>query len=266
MRRFSVLAIAALTLSGCNAEPAAPVESAGLAPSASPAAAPVSKTPDRSTVERIVAGLMEQHYGSQRDDEAGCTPYVWQDADVQIRYCMQAAAPEIVPAGTSHDLYLRTFNLPDAKASDAYDAITPGLMGAFRVRVEPDGQWRVLDAARAMAFGTMGACGCEQAEFARLGPQRYGWMFTSGGTWQGITVTSHEIVAPRGGGFADLSAIPEIREDAQDTTYSIRVVEGQGEQVMWPLEVSKKVSGRALESRLVSVDPGTGIYRLPDGF
>ena len=265
MSRLPVVMAIALALAGCKAEAPSPASSAPAQPPPTTATSSIP-VPDVRLADEIVAHLLKEEYGGQPDSSGGCTPYVWQSDAGEVRYCMQAAEPEIVPVGTAYDLYVRTFSRLDAEGSDAYDAITPGLMGAFRVRVDPDGQWRVLDAAKAMAFGTMGFCGCDRAAFVRLGPERYGWMFTSGGTWQGVTVTSHDIVAPRDGGFIDLSAIPEIREDAQDTTYSIRVLEGQSDQQLWPLEVSKKVAGRPPELRRVSIDAETGLYRLPDGF
>lgn len=267
MKRVSMLAALALALplSACTASSTAPVEPVQQQGSASLADDAASQAPDRTMLDRIVAELMQQQYGAIRDEAIGCTHYVWTQGDEQMRYCMQAAAPQVVRAGTAHELYLRTFNSMDAAGIDSYDAITPGLMGAFRVRIDPDGRWRVLEASRALAFGTMGSCGCDKAAFLKLGPQVYGWMFTSGGTWQGITVSNHEIVVPRNGGFVDVSAIPEIREQAQGVTYSVRVVEDAG-QGFWPLDVTRASDGGAPATRRVAFDHAAAVYRLPDGF
>lgn len=265
MKRVSILAALALPMAACTASSTAPVEPGQQEGSAARADEAALQVLDQTMLERIVAELMQQQYGGTRDQATGCTNYVWAQGDAQIRYCMQAAAPEVVRSGTAHELYLRTFNRMDAAGIDSYDAITPGLMGAFKVRIDPDGRWRVLDASKALVFGTMGFCGCDKAAFLKLGPQVYGWMFTSGGTWQGITVSNHEIVVPRNGGFVDVSAIPEIRERAQGVTYSVRVVEDAG-QGFWPLDVTRASEGGASATRRVAFDNAAAVYRLPDGF
>jgi hypothetical protein len=148
----------------------------------------------------------------------------------------------------------------------AYSSVNSGLMGAFEVSVDQKGGWKVLSSEKAMDFGTSGACGCEDATFVRLGRAYYGWMFASGGVWQGIVVSNHEIVAPHDGRFKNLSAIPEIREEAQDIRYTISIVDRDQGLDVFPLLVEKLKSDKKIGDRAVDFDLEKWAYQGIDGF
>jgi hypothetical protein len=148
----------------------------------------------------------------------------------------------------------------------AYGSVDAGLMGAFQVSIGPDGGWKLVAAEKAIDFGTAGACGCEVAKLVRLGRGYYGWMFTSGGMWQGIVVSNHEIVAPHNGGFKNLSAIPEIREEAQDVRYTVAVVDSDPEADVFPLKVEKLQSDRKAGERIVGFDRDKWAYQTIGDF
>lgn len=213
-------------------------------------------------IDAIVAEIMDQQYGNARNAVGQCWEYTYGAPDAETDYCMQPAKAEVVPTRDGYGLYLRTSNKLDA--GDAFDAVSPGLMGAFEVAIDRNGQWRYVAKSPALPFGTMGYCGCDKAKFVQLGSDYYGWMFSSGGTWQGITVANHEIVAPRGDAFEDVSEVPEIRESGQDVSYAVEVMADRGD--IFPLKVIRIVSGRRDGEMIVPFDKVRWAYRMPESF
>ncbi|MFC5576522.1 hypothetical protein ACFPOA_00670 [Lysobacter niabensis] len=216
-----------------------------------------------SQIDAIVVEIMNQQYGKGHREEGSCWNFKYRDGERDVDYCMEPAKPELVgPAGRT--MYLRVSNRADAEG--AFDATTPGLMGAFQIAIESDGQWRYIAKSSALPFGTLGYCGCDKAKFVRLGSDYYGWIFTSGGTWQGVTVSNHEVVAAHDGAFKDLSDVPEIREDDQNTIYSIEVVAEPEQGGVKSLKVVKAISGKVQDERLVPFDQARWEYRMPELF
>ncbi|MCT7103959.1 hypothetical protein M1702_24770, partial [Salmonella enterica subsp. enterica serovar Poona] len=85
-------------------------------------------------------------------------------------------------------------------------------------------QWTYQSLDNALEFGSNGYCGCNKAEFVQLSQQSdYGWLFTSGGVFQGTVVADYNIVMAHKGGFVDVSKIPQVREAAQDVQYDVKV-------------------------------------------
>lgn len=216
-----------------------------------------------SQIDAIVVEVMNQQYGNERSRDGKCWSFKYSDDGLDTDYCMEPRKPELV-GPSNRAMYLLASNRSDD--TDAFGAVTPGLMGAFQVAIEKDGSWRYVAKAPALPFGTMGYCGCDKAKFVSLGDDYYGWMFTSGGTWQGVTVSNHEIVAPHQGTFKDVSDVPEIREDDQDAIYSIEFGTDSGQAGVRPLKVIKAVSGKVQSERLVPFDEARWEYRMPETF
>ena len=212
-------------------------------------------------IDAIVAEIMDQQYGNRRDVTNHCWEYAYSDGDAEDDYCMQPAKAEVVFAPSGPQIYLRVANRPDVE--DGHEAITPGLMGAFQVAVG-NRSWQYVAKAPALPFGSAGYCGCDQAEFVRLGSEFYGWKFTSGGTWQGVTVSNHEIVAPHGDVFVDVSDVPAVQEEHQDVSYAIEVRPDGGD--IFPIKVTKSVSGKPDGERFVNFDKEKWLYRMPEMF
>ena len=93
-----------------------------------------------------------------------------------------------------------------------------------------------------------------------------GYQETEGGMWQGILVSNHEIVAPHNGVFKNISAIPEIREEAQDVRYAVTVVDGDPDLDVFPLKVEKLESGKKTGQRIVGFDRGKWAYQTIGDF
>jgi hypothetical protein len=78
------------------------------------------------------------------------------------------------------------------------------------------------------------------AKFVELGPaDYYGWMFVSGGTWQGVTVGTHVILAPLGPGFVDLSPIPYMTEKDRGSRFDIAMDKNAKGVTVYPLIVTR---------------------------
>ncbi len=275
--RAATMSVCALTLAvaACKAPTQAPADAAtSQAPaapasaSAAPAAPPPPAPPaDAATVERIVGELMAAEYGAERLAKEAC--WVFQPEDDGSgsdgsAYCMKPGKAEQVqgPDGVRY-LYVPVGNVQVEGDRFLYGHPSPGLMGAFRLRLEPEGRWTRLEGERALSFGSNGQCACVDGQFVRLGEQVYGWHFSHGGVWQGIVVSHHALVAPWKGKFANLSAIPEVREEDQDSEYSLRVDDSRPELALYPLQVVRKQGGKAQAPVSVAFDPEQGRYALP---
>ncbi|MEQ1512424.1 MAG: hypothetical protein ABL934_07065 [Lysobacteraceae bacterium] len=272
----AVLLIASAGLiSACKAsapEVAAPQAIvAGASEAAAPEVVPsAAKAPAAAEVDvaRIVADVMRQQYPDGYDEKHDCWAFSRVSGGNRTEYCMRSRSPQWADAEGGKSFYFLASSASDINDDlrYAYGSVDSGLMGAFQVSIGSDGGWKLVSAEKAIDFGTAGACGCENASLVKLGRAYYGWMFTSGGMWQGIVVSNHEIVAPHDGGFKNLSAIPEIREEAQDVRYTVAVVDGDPEADIFPLKVEKLESGKKAGERIVGFDRDKWAYQTISDF
>lgn len=280
-----LLAVAALT-SACkpSAAPQAVVEAAAVEAAAVEAAAPQAVAIAASAPEspsptvgtpaaaadaaRIVTEVMRQQYPDGYDEKHDCWAFSRKSADGETAYCMRSHPAQWADGENGNSFYFIASSASDINDDlrYAYGSVDAGLMGAFQVSIGTDGGWTLTSASKAMDFGTAGACGCEDARLVKLGRGYYGWMFTSGGMWQGILVSNHEIVAPHDGAFKNLSAIPEIREEAQDVRYAVMVVDGDPNLDVFPLKVEKLASGKKTGERIVGFDRSKWAYQTIGDF
>ena len=270
LRNFISALLVAGTGSIAACKPSVP-EAAPPQAIASTAAAPSAvKAPGaaEADVSRIVADVMRQQYPGGYDEKHGCWAFSRESGDGRAEYCMRSHPPQWAGDEDARSLYFIASSANDISDDPryAYGSVDPGLMGAFQVSIGPDGGWKLVAAEKAIDFGTAGACGCEDAKFVRLGRAYYGWMFASGGMWQGIVVSNHEIVAPHNGGFKNLSAIPEIREEAQDVRYTVAIVDSNQEADVFALKVEKLESDRKTGERTVDFDRDTWAYQTIGDF
>ncbi len=269
-----LLAVAALSTACKPSAPDAAVEAA--APSAiaagasAPGAADAVKTAGVAEADaaRIVADVMRRQYPDGYDEKHDCWMFSRKSADGETGYCMRSQPAQWADGQGGKSLYFIASSASDINDDPryAYGSVDSGLMGAFQVSIGSDGGWTLESASNAIDFGTAGACGCEDAKLVRLGRGYYGWMFTSGGMWQGVVVSNHEIVAPHNGGFKNLSAIPEIREETQDVRYAVAVVDGDPDADVYPLKVEKLESGKKTGERIVGFDRDKWAYQTIGDF
>lgn len=225
-----------------------------------------STSPD---ADAIVKAVMADQYGKQYDDKHACWifDYTTEQGDA-LTYCMRAGKPELVDAPGGKQLFVAAANAYDIHDDNryTYSQAQPGLMGAFKVKLGASGQWTYLAIDNAMEFGAGGYCGCNKASFVKLSAQGdYGWLFTSGSSFQGSTVADYSLVVARKGEFVDVSKIPRVRASAQDVTYDVKVPETGPAIGMFPLDVTKSKAGTTLASFKVPFDSKTFVYALPAG-
>lgn len=239
------------------------------APVDGPGTTVAAGTSDRDVVRAIHSGMDDQYGASHYNAKYGC----W---DIEVKgegarstqYCMTPGKPYVVTENGQASLYFLAYNRSDitGDADYSYSQSHLGLMGAFKaIRDAKAGKWTFVAVDKAMDYGAGGACGCADADFLSLGTTRHGWIFTSGGNWQGALVLNYAIVTDFDGKFYDVSSIPRVREDAQDIKYELRVTDSRQAQPMFPLVVTKTKDGKAIDEISVPFDPAKRVYALPKG-
>lgn len=217
-------------------------------------------------VQALIRSIMSERYGNRFIETYGCWSYETKDASGEpIRYCMKAGRPELVDIDGVRTLYFMSYNRDDIRgnADFRYAHYQLGLMGAFKATHDDnDNKWMLRAGSKDMESGSMGSCGCSDAEFTKLGPERYGWIFATGGDWQGTQVGSYFIVADFDGLFSDVSAIPDMEEGAQDINYEVSIVPDAAAE-MYPLLVKKIEKGKKMQEFHVTFDAAKRIYKLP---
>ncbi|URX61472.1 hypothetical protein KR767_15550 [Luteibacter anthropi] len=228
-----------------------------------------SEDVDKSNIDRIVKSVMNDAYGQNFNAPNNCWSYKWKDEQGNLLdYCMRPATPRVVEEPRGRFLYLHTSNATDIRgdARYGYSQVQPGLMGAFKIRIGGPQGWTydALDAA--MDYGTAGECGCAQARLVKLsGSGNYGWIFASGGTWQGLTVANYSIVTAIKGRIKDISRIPQVTEKDQAVKYVLSVNDVAGEKGFYSLHIVKSGQEGQPEVFDVAFDPVKMVYALPSG-
>jgi len=213
----------------------------------------------------IVEAVMRAQYGTRKDLGAGC--WIHHAANLGS-YCMKLVQQHLVGSHDVPRLYLLAEGLPmdgNGAIQEVGAHAAPGLVGAFAIELNrPAGDagpaWRVSAASQELPFGSFGRAGVTDARLVQIGPDYYGWTFVSGGTWQGVTVGLHVILAPRGPRFVNLSSIPSMTEQDQGHRFDIAIDATAKDVKVYPLIVTKwrivegKVAGGTVETITVPFD------------
>ncbi|MEH6420565.1 hypothetical protein [Pseudomonas sp. CGJS7] len=262
----------AALLPACKREaPTAPAQNppAATAPAATPAKPPAQHL-DPAQLQAIARQVMDQQYGKDNYDAAHrCWKFTSELADDGGNYCMRAQGVQQIEVDGQQQVYAFAANAVDIDQPEyLYGHPSPGLMGAFQLALADDGSWRLLAGDKAMTFGSNGNCGCEDAKLIRIGAQRYAWHFSSGGVWQGIVVGSYSLIAPVDGKMLDLSDIPRMTEDDQDSEYTLVADDSDTSKAFFPLRVTKTTQiadGKSKQSeQVVAFDVSKQTYALPE--
>ena len=239
------------------------------------AAATVVHTSAFGQIPDIVSAVMRAQYGPSKHASAGC--WVHGTADLG-RYCMKPVQQQVVATQDGSRVYILAEGLPingDGAIQEIGAHAAPGLVGAFAVALTESGagaspMWRLIAASKDLRLGSFGRAGASAAKFIRLGPSDYyGWTFVTGGTWQGISVGSHVILAPLGARFANLSTIPSMTEDDQQHSFDIAVDDTVEHVKVYPLVVTRsrvgeaKITGPAAQPKTVPFDDRRWRYAWP---
>ncbi|MEW6644961.1 MAG: hypothetical protein AB1586_30955 [Pseudomonadota bacterium] len=218
-------------------------------------------------VDAIVKAVMNNQYGTQYDAKHTCWTYTHTSKQGDdITYCMRPGLPELVETAKGKLLFISAANAYDIRDDNryAYSQSQPGLMGAFTIGIDTKGPWTYAALNNAMEFGSGGYCGCNKASFVKLSNQGdYGWLFVSGGAWNGTVVADYSILMPRKGDFADISRIPQIQEGGQDIKYELKVASDRPGAGLFPLVVTKIKGNVAIEDIQVNFDSKKFAYVMP---
>jgi hypothetical protein len=216
----------------------------------------------------IVKEVMDDTYGQTYDAKNTCWAFTWKDDQGESAdYCMRASTPQVVDGPKGKLLYFHTYNATDIHGDPryGYSQVQPGLMGAFKLRLGGKQGWTYEASEAATDYGTAGDCGCTRAQFVKLSNAGdYGWLFVSGGTWQGVSVADYSLVAAIKGRITDISKIPQVTEKAQGVTYTASVKDDPTAKGFYPLHVVKKSAGKS-EAFDVPFDAAKSVYALPAG-
>lgn len=230
-----------------------------------PKAACAADSPSGDTAAFIKA-VMDDQYGSNYDPSHGCWSFSHAtDQGDTVDYCMRPGAGQLVDTPKGRQLYFYAANIVDIDSTRyAYGNTQPGLMGAFKILLDGKGGWTYMATENAMEFGTGGNCGCEQARFLKFSTRGdYGWLFASGGVWQGTVASDYDIVIARGAGFADISRVPQVKEGAQDVKYVVDLAAQPATNSWFPLVVTKTSRGGRTQKLLAQFNVASFAYELP---
>jgi hypothetical protein len=219
-------------------------------------------------VAATIKAVMDDQYGQTYDAKHSCWTYSISGSgdDDGADYCMRPGKPEVVDVNGSKILYFAAANATDITDVPAYgySQAQPGLMGAFKIRLSGKQGWTFIAMDPAMTFGTIGECGCHDAKLERLSSKGdYGWVFTSGGVWQGTVVSNHNIVMAWKNKFQDVSGIPEIGENDQALRYEMTVQADPSATGLFPLKVVKIKAKAQVGEFTVPFDTKKARYELP---
>lgn len=213
-----------------------------------------------------IRSIMATQYGDQYLEEHRCWNYAFDDGrGDSTPYCMTVGGSRITDEDGVRILYFFAFSRAGVGGNTefTYAHHETGLMGVFKaVLIAGSKKWRLVAANKEMPFGTSGSCGCELANFLRLGRKKFGWMFASGGVWQGAVVTNYAIVTDFNGAILDVSAIPQVEEHDQETSYIVEVAPDDLSEEMFPLLVHKSRNGSEIGQYRAVFNRASRLYEL----
>lgn len=219
---------------------------------------------------KVATEIMFDQYGNTYDAKNNCWAYSYKtDQGDSTQYCMRPSQFQVVEEKGVKMLYLiavSTGNIAD-NPDYSYSLDEPGLMGAFKVSLGGPQGWIYKAFDNKMGLGIGGQCSCSDIKLVQLSSTgAHAWLYTVGGTWQGVTNASFSILVPIKGQFQDVSSIPQTQgEEDPDVTYQISVKPDPAVKGFYPLHVLKLKSGKTVEEFDVAFDPKAAIYALPAG-
>lgn len=217
-------------------------------------------------VEQAVANTLRSHYPAGYDEANRCWRTTRGEGDDAAAYCMRPLPEHAIQDNGSTWIYLALASASDIREQPdyLYGQVDAGMMDAFKLRVGSDGTAEVVAKGLGLAFGSAGDCGCANAVFVQVGSRAHGWMFTSGGTWQGTTVASHALVAPVGDTFKDVVALPRFVEGDQSIEQRVAILppaaDSDADAEWYPLRLSRWRAGTQMDEARLEFDAASSRY------
>ncbi|MCQ2996455.1 hypothetical protein NLO95_20330 [Pseudomonas syringae] len=215
--------------------------------------------PSAGELEAVLKGVMNSAYGADNYDASRqCWKHSFQAGQDSLDYCMLGTVSRVVSAENGSTVYVQAHSDPEA---EIYSQVDSGLEGLFLAGLDANQNVKLLASRPAIDKGQAGDCGCLDAKVIQVGPDRYGWLSTTGGIWQGVQVTRYSLEVPVGDEIRDVSGIPQISENSPDETHELKIKSDGGVVAgMYPLEVVSKRGDKVLDTRLVQYDEAKRIY------
>jgi hypothetical protein len=229
---------------------------------------PATTSLSSDTLNAFVDKLLRAEYPQGWDAAHNCWQAHYGTDDEAIAYCMRPLPPAVVMEDGKQVIYVATASAADIQGDPAYSygAVDPGMFDAFRLSLASDGRTELTGVGKGLDFGSVGDCGCADADLVPLGPAIHGWVFSSGSTQQGITTATHSLVAPVDGVFKDVASIPRYVEEEPDVEYRIAIASENPVAGWFPLTVAKYRGDRKLVSRQVVFNGAAQRYLMPKNF
>jgi hypothetical protein len=121
-------------------------------------------------VSAVVQAVMNDAYGETYDTTNACWAFTFKDEDGEsAEYCMRAGKSDVVDTQDGKTLYLNAFSATDIRGEVryGYSHVQPGLMGAFKIRLDDSKGWTYDAFDKAIDFGSSGDCGCANAKLVK---------------------------------------------------------------------------------------------------
>lgn len=232
MRRSAgVVALAAVALAGCSRSAAPPPSPAAAVPAApaSPAAMPLAKL-SKQEGDVLMQAIFAQRY--QADKGYAVAEIDVKDAPASATGFYQMTLLSAQPLADGRMAVIINGCPADEQGNSAASHASAGMLNVYVL--QPDGQsWKVVERREnAASFGSSGMIG--SARWVMLAANKPGFIISTGGTWQGYTISVAEIFDLDGvlalGAISEMSSsagacAPEMADACWDVSGELRFVD-----------------------------------------
>ncbi len=199
--------------------------------------------------------LMQEQYSAYSVRDKG-----WPFRAEDVGYVMKVIQSRKITTPYGERLYVFAAGSV-ASDKDASHAAS-GLAGAF-VLEEKAGHVDLVASSKAMKYGSFGAAP-DKVKLLQFGPDHYyGWLYESGYTGQGYTMSSSDVLLPRGKSIAALASVPshmdndgiaacegkETGKECESLDFDLKIDTARGGVTVFPLIVTRSgtQAGRGAE-------------------
>ena len=219
--------------------------------------------------DAVIREIMADQYHGAYDATHTCWAHSYRNENAELtQYCMRPLKSQVVEEKGVSMLYLIAANATDINdnADYGYSQADSGLMGVFKVSLGGSKGWTYKAFDSEMAVGFAGQCGCSDIQLVQLdNAGEHAWLFTSGGTWQGVTNASFSLLMPVKSDFKNLSRIPQTQgEENPGVSYQISVKADDTAKCLFPLRVIKLDGEQKVDEFDVPFDSAKEVYALPE--
>jgi hypothetical protein len=189
--------------------------------------------------------LMQEQYGTYSARDKG-----WPFRAEGVGYVMKVIQTRKITTPYGERLYV--FVAGNVASDKDTSHAASGLAGAF-VLEEKAGQVALAASSKAMKYGSFGAAP-DKVKLLQFGPDHYyGWLYESGYTGQGYTLSHSDVLLPRGKSVTVLASIPshmdndgivscggkETAKECESLDFDLKIDTARGDIKVYPLVVTR---------------------------